>query len=124
MEVAAALCAHEAPRLHGYVTQAMLDACFKFTFVCNPRDRLVSAYDFKIFVFKHFLRPAWRDEHCHMIPQYDFLHDAQGNCLVDYVGRFENLQEGSRPGEYSSPAPGGRNLTDSCGPLQISARMT
>ncbi len=35
-----------------------------------------------------------RDEYCHVIPQYDFLHDAKGNCLVDYIGRFENLQQG------------------------------
>ena len=88
---------------YGYVTQAMFDAYFKFSFVRNPWDRLVSEYkyrrlaskyDFKTFVFEHFPRPAWRDEYCHVIPQYDFLHDTRGNRLVDYVGKLENLQQG------------------------------
>jgi hypothetical protein len=33
----------------------------------------------------------WRGDH--VIPQYDFLFDADGNQLVDFIGKFENLQE-------------------------------
>ncbi len=27
------------------------------------------------------------------MPQYDFIHDRDGKLIVDFVGRFENLQE-------------------------------
>ncbi len=28
----------------------------------------------------------------HLIPQYEYLCDKRGNVLVDFVGRFENLE--------------------------------
>ncbi len=76
---------------------------FKFAFVRNPWDRLVSEYEFllerpahgrharvkKLDNFKQFI---------HMqIPrgdayQLNMLCDRQGNLLVDFVGKLENLQ--------------------------------
>ncbi|MBI3927732.1 MAG: sulfotransferase family 2 domain-containing protein [Armatimonadetes bacterium] len=87
---------------------------FKFSFVRNPWDRLVSAF--------HFLRSSpWPDdrewfernlsqyrsfeefvqgwiceenvlEKVHFTPQWRFLYSRDGEeCLVDFLGRFENL---------------------------------
>ena len=85
----------------GHVTPKQFEDYYKFSFVRNPWDRLVSfykyrghahRYDFKTFVFKHMPEPGWTNDYCHVTPQYDFLHDEDGHCLVDFVGRFENLQ--------------------------------
>jgi hypothetical protein len=86
---------------YGHITKELFDSYFKFAFVRNPWDRVVSEYkyrrhahrrSFKTFLFEHFPKPSWSDEYCHVIPQYDFLHDQNGTLLVDFVGRFENLQ--------------------------------
>ncbi len=86
----------------GYVSRAQFDTYFKFAFVRNPWDRLVSEYkyrgypvkvDFKTYLFKRFPAPGWTDLYCHVVPQYDFLHDESGRLLVDFVGRYERLQE-------------------------------
>lgn len=84
-----------------HVTKKQFNEYFKFAFVRNPFDRIVSEYkfrhhprkyDFKTFLFKQLPRGSWEDEYCHIIPQYDFIYDNKGNCLVDYVARFENLK--------------------------------
>jgi len=86
-----------------YLTQEMFDNYFKFAFVRNPWSRLVSIYnfmgfgktiDFKSFllgVFKHhiFERNNW-----FVGPQSDFVYSKEGELLVDYLGRFEDLQNG------------------------------
>ncbi|MFK5985211.1 MAG: sulfotransferase family 2 domain-containing protein [Pseudomonadota bacterium] len=83
------------------ISQQQFDSYFKFSFVRNPWDRLVSEYKyrhharkitFKDFIFNYFPQPSWSDEYCHIIPQYDFLYDENGTKLVDYIGKFENLQ--------------------------------
>lgn len=87
---------------YGHVTETEFETYFKFTFVRNPWARIVSEYkyrghlnhySFKEFIFKHMPSPSWTDEYCHVIPQYDFLYNDKGNLLIDFVGRFENLQE-------------------------------
>lgn len=86
---------------YGYVTEAQFHEYFKFAFVRNPWARIVSEYkyrghinrfSFKDFLFYHFPYPSWTDEYCHTIPQYDYLYDKNGKLLVDFVGKFENLQ--------------------------------
>ncbi len=85
---------------YGYVTQREFDSFYKFSFVRNPWDRIVSEYrfrrypsrfDFKTFLFKKLPRPSWTDHYCHIIPQYDFIYDQSGQLLIDFVGKFENL---------------------------------
>jgi hypothetical protein len=85
----------------GYLSPQQFESYFKFSFVRNPWDRIVSEYkyrghpvriDFKTYLFRHLPAPGWTDSYSHIIPQYDFLYDGEGKCLVDFVGRYENLQ--------------------------------
>jgi hypothetical protein len=71
---------------------------FSFSFVRNPWGRAVSDYFYyggprKQKSFKDFLLSLTPLDPSHSIPQYDFLCDNQGNVTVDFIGRFENLQE-------------------------------
>jgi hypothetical protein len=85
----------------GHLTAAQFQSYFKFSFVRNPWDRIVSEYkyrgypariDFKTYLFRHLPAPGWTDAYYHIIPQYDFLYDEAGTLLVDFVGRYESLQ--------------------------------
>ncbi|HBN25999.1 MAG TPA: hypothetical protein DD405_00820 [Desulfobacteraceae bacterium] len=85
-----------------HITQEQFDSYFKFSFVRNPWDRIVSEYkyrgypkkfDFKTYLFKKLPEDSWSDIYRHIIPQYDFLFDDNGNLLVDFIGYFENLQK-------------------------------
>lgn len=86
----------------GYLGQQEFSAFFKFSFVRNPWTRILSEYryrnyfhhsSFRDFVLNKLPRPGWDDQYRHVMPQYDMLHDRQGNLLVDFVGRFESLQQ-------------------------------
>lgn len=85
----------------GHLSPEQFACYFKFSFVRNPWDRIVSEYkyrkypmkiDFKTYLFKHLPAPGWSDTYCHIIPQYDFLFNDDGKLLVDFVGRYERLQ--------------------------------
>lgn len=89
---------------------------FKFTIVRNPWDRLYSAWrflksgglnrkdrewaaqnlspypDFESFVGK-WLSPDSLHEYMHFYPQSDFLRVNGKHFPIDFVGRFENLEE-------------------------------
>lgn len=91
---------------------------FKFGFVRNPYDRFVSAYeymrkggrnrfdeewaksnlshhrDFESFVLSLRNGDVARSvmDWMHFRPQYEFLCGDDGNILVDFVGRYENMQ--------------------------------
>lgn len=98
------------------------DEYFKFGFVRNPWDRVVSCYlnkirnssegdvshrggkifsiygwfkpniTFKEFVFAIYSTPDEYSE-VHFKSQYDFLYNKEGKLLVDFVGKFEELDK-------------------------------
>ena len=90
---------------------------YVFTFVRNPWDRLVSAFfylneggrnisdkadskkylrkyqgDFETFI-KEGIAEGKALEQLHLKPQSVWVCDNEGKLLVDYIGRFESLQE-------------------------------
>jgi Sulfotransferase family len=92
----------------GYLDRNNSDRMFKFAFVRNPWDRLVSEYefrmgirrrmrketvDFKTFIFKEFPVEGRSDAYRHALPQCRFVFDSSGRQLVDFIGRFETLQK-------------------------------
>ena len=87
---------------------------FKFAFVRNPYERAVSDWKFlrgrsnKKWRSKTFLKYLNCDGYFkrmlsdkknkstridHTYSQFDFLYSKDGKCLVDFIGKFENLQE-------------------------------
>lgn len=90
------------------------ESYFKFCFVRNPYDRLVSCYEylkaggnkrddlyfkellanyypsFDSFVL-HYLDQHKIHEHILFQPQYIFIFNCRGECEVDFVGRYESI---------------------------------
>lgn len=78
--------------------------CFKFTIVRNPWDRILSQYkghvikevpglSFEQYLHRSFVEKVSHDEFRFIHPCMDWITDEDGNVLVNYVGKFENLQE-------------------------------
>lgn len=102
----------QAPVLRSLLPENVWDAFFKFAFVRNPWDRLVSEYHFNKRIYAinpHFRqrRPEWAqsfdassnfDEWLklgieYVRPSLGFILDKHGKLLVDFVGRHENLRQ-------------------------------
>jgi hypothetical protein len=96
----------------GHIEQPLFDEYFKFSFIRNPWSRLVSEFNyrkklghsgyqngFRNFILNHFPEPEndtfnnGRDNYRHVVPQSQFLIDSSGKQLVDFIGRFETLQQ-------------------------------
>ena len=85
----------------GFISKDEYERLFKFSFVRDPFQRLVSEYryrnyfhhrSFRDFVLNKLPQPGWDDKYRHVMPQYEMLHDKEGRLLVDFVGHFESLQ--------------------------------
>lgn len=83
--------------------QHIYDEYFKFAFVRNPWDLQVSLYYYmlksglpehqhvrQMKSFEQYLE--WRVQH-RLRLQKDFITDEDGKVIVDFIGKFENLEE-------------------------------
>lgn len=86
----------------GYISKEQFDSYFKFSFVRDPWDRVVSTYkylrvggEFKRFACDVLPNSLMKSSYYGYFvrPQYEYLYDGEGNCLVDFTGRFERLEE-------------------------------
>ncbi|MEN8175753.1 MAG: sulfotransferase family 2 domain-containing protein [Pseudomonadota bacterium] len=86
----------------GYLNAEQFDSYYKFSIVRNPWARLVSEYnyrrhykrfDFRTFVLRRLPQPGPTQAYRHVMPQRDYLFDARGRQLVDFIGRLENIDE-------------------------------
>ncbi len=92
-----------AAALRRCLPAAEWDRHFKFAFVRNPWDRLVSRYNFLlrntthrhhalVKSFPDFGRYLeWEIRRGNQV-QHPFVTDRHGRLLIDFVGRFENLE--------------------------------
>ncbi len=90
--------------------EPFFDSLFKFSFVRNPWDRYVSAYHHIMREQRHllkgdesfegFLRLVFDPERpwqYHLdtfsTVEWSYLVDLEGRCCVDFIGRYERLEE-------------------------------
>lgn len=92
-----------APELKAKLPGRIWDNYFKFSFTRNPWDWQVSLYHYARQQKDHHQHEQtlamsfdeyidWRVNH-EVRLQKDFMYDAQGNCLVDYIGKMETIEE-------------------------------
>lgn len=83
---------------------------FSFAFVRNPWDKVASHYHFRVktdqtglgddpIAFNEWViraygnrEPRYYDQPKMFMPQVEWISDARGRCMVDFVGRFEKLE--------------------------------
>jgi len=98
-----------ALELRDYLGSARWERRFSFAFVRNPWDKVASHYNYRVRTnqtglrdhpveFNEWVRlaydehdPRYYDQPKMFMPQVDWISDANGQIIVDYVGRFENL---------------------------------
>lgn len=92
----------------GVIGEQRWERKFKFAFVRNPWDRAVSSFHYARFgdsrfvslSFSEWLHLAFVERHPlyfdiphTFITQFDWICDRQDKVIIDFVGRFENIQQ-------------------------------
>jgi hypothetical protein len=66
---------------------------WKFSFVRNPIDRVISSYNFRISQgYTESFDEFFENVHLHVQPQVNYL-SWRGRIIVDFVGKVENFDE-------------------------------
>lgn len=98
-----------APEFRDLMGERRFDRAFRFTFVRNPYEKVVSHFHYRVktnqtglgqnpIPFSEWVKRAYGgrekkyfDQPRMFAPQLDWLRDPGGPLLVEFVGRFENL---------------------------------
>ena len=100
---------YTAMELRDILGAASFDKLFKFCFVRNPWDKVVSEFRFRIWTYQNELtsdasfaewvrstyvenNPQYYDWPKMFLPQLEWMTDEKGDLAIDFIGRFENLQ--------------------------------
>lgn len=100
-----------ARELRDLVGPKRWEECFTFAFVRNPWDKVASHYHYRVktnqtglgqnsigfneWVVRAYGErdPSYYDHPRMFMPQVEWIDDEGGVCLVDFVGRYERLEE-------------------------------
>lgn len=85
----------------GYISAYDFQKYFKFVVVRSPYTRVVSFYKFlgysELISFKnfvlHYLEKELREQYWFLKPQSDFFLNSQGEVIVDFIAKMENLKD-------------------------------